>query len=612
MNYIPVSIIAYLLNAFSVLTNKFLLTKSIPHPISYVFYISASSLIVLVALPFTHIPSSQVFALLSLSTLFWTVGIYYLFSALKIGLASRVAPVIGILNPIFLILYYFLFTNSISLNEVWGALFCILGLLLIVLHYLRDHLKKLAAQNRRREFLFELLAGVFFAISYILLREAYNHTDFLTGLVWSRLILLPITIGILAIHKLRKLVFSSQGDKINFLSKTGFLFIFGQVTGGVSQFMVTFAISLANPALVNSLQGVQYAFLFIASLFLTKKFPQIFNENLTRWAFVQKIVGIALVAFGLYMLSFAHSGPQKAILGLTYSPRYAQSLGLNPKTTYVSLLQQLSPGAIRLPIYWDQVFPKKTSKANFSLSDYYVEEASQYGTKLTLAVGYKVPRFPECFIPKWVPSAKTNPDEFNKDLFAEITAVVNHYKDSPSLSYWQVENEMLFPFGSCPSTDWNRLKKEVDLVHQLDPKHPVIITESGEFGLWLPSAKAGDIVGVSLYRRTLAPYANWFKSPLPPYFYQLKADLVDSFFPHKRVFVSELQTEPWADKPLPYTTYAYQSSALPLKDLSDNVSFAKEAGFDEIYLWGVEWWYYLSKHNHPDYLNQAITIFTNN
>lgn len=32
-----------------------------------------------------------------------------------------------------------------------------------------------------------------------------------------------------------------------------------------------------------------------------------------------------------------------------------------------------------------------------------------------------------------------------------------------------------------------------------------------------------------------------------------------------------------------------------LKMLRNNLEFAKRAGFDEIYIWGVEWWYWLKE-----------------
>jgi hypothetical protein len=371
--------------------------------------------------------------------------------------------------------------------------------------------------------------------------------------------------------------------------------------------MVNYAVSLANPALVNSLQGVQYAFLFIASLFLAGKFTKFFPEKFTRQIILQNIIGIGFITIGLYVLAFANSSPQKVTLGITYSPRYATELGLDPRTTYLSMLNDLGPKTVRLPIYWDQIQKDKNGNFDFSDSDFYVGQAAAHNSNLTLAIGYKVPRFPECYIPTW--AKNLSPQDFSNALFEEETAIVNHYKDNPSVKLWQVENEILFPFGKCPEGDFGRLKQEVSLTHQLDSARPVMVTESGEFGLWLTTARTADIVGTSLYRRTLSPYAIWFKSPLPPFFYQMKANIVHLFFPDKKIYVSELQAEPWANVTINKTPLSYQLQAFPANEIAENVKFTEESGFDTVYLWGAEWWYYLDKLGHPEYLNNAAMIF---
>jgi drug/metabolite transporter (DMT)-like permease len=611
MNYLPISIAAYLLNSVSILANKFLLTKSVQHPLAYVFYISASSLLALLVIPYlfftgTPIPDSNTLALASISTLSWTIGAYFLFAALRSGLADRVSPIIGTLTPIFLLIYYYLFSHSISLNETWGASLMTGGLLVLILPYLRSKPDSHAQLSKTRELFFEIMSGLFFAISYILLKEVYNHTDFLSGLAYSKLILLPLILIILFVPALKRTVFTSNKDKFSLISKTGLLFIGSQIAGGASQVLISLGISLANPALVNSLQGVQYAFLFIFSLLLANKFPKIFTERLTKKLVLQNTIGILLIAGGLYMLAFANTQPKNATLGVTYSPRYAQTLGLNPKTTYIQVLDDLNLKTVRLPVYWDQI-QKDPGHFDFTELDYYFKQAEQRKVKVTLVIGYKVPRYPECYIPSW--ASKYTKEQFDMALYQELQVVADHYKNSPAMDVWQIENEPLFPFGVCPKVDFNRLKQEVATVHRADPKHQVMITESGEFGLWLTTAKTADIVGTTLYRRTLAPYLPEFKSPLPPFFYQFKAMTVRFFHPGKKIYVSELQAEPWSNSPLQTTTYSYQTKAFPLADLEDNVKFSKEAGFDTIYLWGVEWWYYLKAQGHPEYTQKAVLIF---
>ncbi|MCL5784356.1 MAG: hypothetical protein M1142_03320 [Patescibacteria group bacterium] len=303
MSHLPFTLLAYFLNALAVLANKFLLSNIIPDPLVYIFYISLASLLAIVALPFTRVPGLEVFTLASVSTLLWTTGAYFMYKALKIGAVSRVIPIIGTLIPLILLIFASE-TRSITLPQTWAIWTLIVGMLFLTLP---DWRLKLTAG----EIIFEVLSAGFFAVSYIILRQAYLQFDFFSVLVWSRLILLPLTIIMVAIPTLRSKIINSSSSLssrtrsgIHFFSKTGLIFIGGQISGAASELLILFSISLANPALVNSLQGVQYVFLLIFGFILSKKYPAIFQERYTPLVLISKAAGIALIGIGLYQLAF--------------------------------------------------------------------------------------------------------------------------------------------------------------------------------------------------------------------------------------------------------------------------------------------------------------------
>lgn len=285
MSHLPFTLSAYFFNALAVLANKFLLNKAIPDPLIYVFYISLASLLAVLALPFTKIPSFEVFAMASLSTLLWTLGAYLMFKALKIGQVSRVIPIIGTLIPLILLIVASE-TQAISTTQTRAVVILIAGM--VVLSF-----PDLQLNSSKREIVFEILSAIFFALSYMILRQAYLKLDFFSVLAWSRLILLPIVILILVIPALRRKIITPEGLKINFFSKEGAVFLGGQTSGAISELLLLFSISLANPALVNSLQGTQYIFLLF------------FEEKYTLLTLFSRIIGIGAVALGLYLLAFS-------------------------------------------------------------------------------------------------------------------------------------------------------------------------------------------------------------------------------------------------------------------------------------------------------------------
>lgn len=216
--------------------------------------------------------------------------------ALQTGQVSRVIPIIGTLNPVILLLVAST-TNAITQMQIEAVVLLIIGMIALTASAFKGKLGQ-------KELVFEVLSAVFFAVSYLILRQAYQLDQFLTVFSWSRLILIPIGLFLLAIPHTRKIVLNLSGPKIKIASKPGLLFAGGQLAGGGSELLLTFAISLANPALVNSLQGTQYVFLFLLSLILAKKYPDVFKDQLTRLFLFLKIVGIAIIGFGLYLLAF--------------------------------------------------------------------------------------------------------------------------------------------------------------------------------------------------------------------------------------------------------------------------------------------------------------------
>lgn len=298
MNHLPFTLLAYLLNCISVLIDKFLLVRNNLNPLIYIFYISLFSLIALFFLPLTKPPSVSVLALASISTIFWTLGAYFLYKALAKGIASRVVPIIGTLTPLILLLEA-LATGTISNLQTLAVILLLSGLILLTINDWRGRIS-------RYELFFEILSALLFAISYLVLRLAYLQENFLTVLVYSRLILIPLAIFILLVPSTRKIVLARQEGVVNlkFLSKSGLLFAIGQFAGGSAELLITFSISLATPALVNSLQGTQYIFLFLASIILGKYHPAIFKEKLSKMAFLAKFIGVIIIAVGLYILSF--------------------------------------------------------------------------------------------------------------------------------------------------------------------------------------------------------------------------------------------------------------------------------------------------------------------
>ena len=320
-----------------------------------------------------------------------------------------------------------------------------------------------------------------------------------------------------------------------------------------------------------------------------------------------KITGIVLgAAIAIYLLSFTLSfGSGTPETGLSFSEFYAkQGLGLDWKQAYEAILTDLNPQRLILMAYWTYLEPAQ-GQYDFSDLDWQINLAQKDGKSVILAVGQRIPRWPECHIPTW--ASKLDGQTYDQALLTYITAVIDHYKSYPAIKAWQVENEpYLSTFGECPPLDQKLFDQEIALVKKLDPTRPVVTTDSGELGVWFTAAAHADMLGTTLYRVAVAPYIGVFHYFfIPPAFYTVKAALVKAVDHLSNVYITELQAEPWSvdGAPLIGESMSAQTSDFSTSTLIANFDFAKRTGLSPIYLWGSEWWYWRKIHGDPSFWN---------
>lgn len=322
------------------------------------------------------------------------------------------------------------------------------------------------------------------------------------------------------------------------------------------------------------------------------------------WTF-SSVLGLAILIL-IYFNFPVFSQNQKAELGVTFSSRYAEDIGLDWKQAFMAVLDDLKVKKIRLPVYWDLV-EKQSGEYDFSDLDWQLEEAQKRKAEIILVVGQKVPRWPECAIPEWL---KNNDQKRKEDLLKFIEVVVERYKNNATVEFWQVENEPFLKFGVCPALDVSFLDQEIALVRKLDPSRPVIVTDSGELSLWFGAASRADIFGTTMYRTVYKNGWGYFTYPIGPRFFQFKSFLNKIIAGQDKTIVIELQAEPWISGYTTQSPLEEQFSSMNSAKLMDNVSFARKTGFPEIYLWGAEWWYWLKiEKNHPELWETAKELF---
>jgi hypothetical protein len=340
-----------------------------------------------------------------------------------------------------------------------------------------------------------------------------------------------------------------------------------------------------------SKQSIVRRFLRRVGLFIAK----LWSRNIWNKIWISITVLVMLLVSGMYGIAqwyiFSHRHDPMQ-LGVTFIPSYAKYLGVDPQETFQAILTDLQPSQVRLVSYWDDI-EKTPGVYDFSMLDWQFEMAAQHHTKITLAIGLRQPRWPECHMPAW--QLNQPKDIWYPELKSVMAATINRYKDNPILQSYQLENEyFLSVFGICPDFSRDRLIDEFYFVKSLDSNHPVIISRSNNaIGFPINEPKP-DEYGVSVYKRVWDKTVTkrYVEYPFPAWFYGFLAGgsiLIDG----RNMVIHELQAEAWTpdnyDIKTAPTSELYKS--MNPERLHNRFQYAEATGIKHIDLWGVEWWY---------------------
>ncbi len=321
------------------------------------------------------------------------------------------------------------------------------------------------------------------------------------------------------------------------------------------------------------------------------------------------LIGLLILVSGTYLYLAQKPVPERITYGMSFNTVYARELGLDWREAYGAILNELGVRHLRLAAHWPMVEPMP-DVYNVEELDYQVAEAERVGAEVVLAVGRRLPRWPECHIPAW---AKHEPWEQQKaELRQYIELVVNRYKDSSAVTVWQVENEpylSLFAFEHCGTLDEAFLEEEIALVRELDPSRPILVTDSGNLGTWQGAYKNGDMFGTSVYVYFWNPDLGQFKTWLPPSFYRVKESAMALLYGEKPTVLIELSAEPWLVEPVTKVPVEVQFTRMDPEKFRHIIEYAKGTRYDTQYLWGAEWWYWLLLQGHPEMWDEGKALF---
>lgn len=302
MSWMIAALSGYSLQAVSSVLDKFLLSeRRIGAPPLYAFFTALTSLPFLALLPFgivLFLPRAMAFG--AFSGFLFLFGMLAMYRAIKRSEVSRAAPLVGVATVAFLFLLSLLFSVAsgrvVNPVDVFAlALLAGGGVLLST-----GGVGIRGPGFTRCVF----VSGALYAASLVMLREAYAESNFITGLVWSKLGMFLAGLTLLSVDSSRRVI-ASGGRRLSGAGKrtagtTAFFFL-NQAFGGAGTFLVAYAVSLGPATFVQGVGGVQYALVFVLATLLSIRFPDIFREHISAWGMFRKLTAIVLLSLGVWL-----------------------------------------------------------------------------------------------------------------------------------------------------------------------------------------------------------------------------------------------------------------------------------------------------------------------
>lgn len=287
MTWIFIALIAYIINAFVFVVDKYLLDAPIPRPFAYAFWISLLSLFVVALIPFgVYWPDPLFLGVAILSGVSNFLGLIFLYRSIKLSDVSIATTKIGALSVVFTYIFSILILGkeTVSLNLHSLLLFAV-GI--YFLSRLKFNMSVLSLA---------IFGGIFMGLSVVLLKWNFNHSDFINGVFWTRMGFVFPALASLPFSSLRSQALSQLG---NAKSSSRLIFVANKILATIGFILIYYAISLGDVSTVNALSGFQFIFVLILAIIFSNRLK--FKEDLNINSIINKSIGVALILLGFWV-----------------------------------------------------------------------------------------------------------------------------------------------------------------------------------------------------------------------------------------------------------------------------------------------------------------------
>ena len=262
-----------------------------------------SSLFAIIALPiifFLHpavftISAIKILALMANGALLVLAIIFY-FYALDLDEASTVTPLFQIVPVFGFIFGYFILGETLSAMQILGALFIIVGGVILSLKISEQKFKL-----NKKLIVLMIVSSLFYALNGVIFKSIAINQGFLGSLFWdmSGKLIFGVFIFIFIKSYRKQFIEVIKENRFSVIA-LGFL---TEALATIGEVALVLAVLFAPVALVQSVASLQPLFVFIIGILITLFFPKFGRESLDKKSILKKIIGIIIITLGIFAIS---------------------------------------------------------------------------------------------------------------------------------------------------------------------------------------------------------------------------------------------------------------------------------------------------------------------
>lgn len=292
-NGIFIAIIAHGLIGVSLIWDKILLqrpaTKSLAN---YVFWLGGMSVLGVLLIPFGFkLPSARMAILAVVTGVIHLSAIWFYYAALKRGEASETLSVMGGFAPLFTALIAIpLLSKPIGDESLLAFGLMVAGGFVMFLS---------EKMNWKAVLPPIVLSAGLFGLTNVLQKVVFNTTGFVTGYVFFTIGTFLGAMALLLRPLWRQQIFEQSQEAP---PKSKLWYFVNRFISGVGSFLIFFAISRTNPAIVSAIAGERYTIIFLGAFLLTKTKPDWLCEDFHGRVLVGKVIATGLIVAGLVLI----------------------------------------------------------------------------------------------------------------------------------------------------------------------------------------------------------------------------------------------------------------------------------------------------------------------